>query len=146
VLALFWYFLLALELSAVMAIYLVVTRRQRPQDFGPMALAIAAGELALVAELGVQVGLIEMPAFSILIVVLPLLFGAVGTRLFSDVRARAARHRGRPQPARPRAAGADRRVRPPRRAHDGAARRSVHRARDASGSRPTSTTTSAPSS
>jgi len=82
VLALFWYFLLALELSAVMAIYLIVTWRQRPQDFGPMALAIAAGELALVAELGVQGGLIEMPPFSILIVVLPLLFAAVGTRLF----------------------------------------------------------------
>jgi len=82
VLALFWYFLLALELSAVMAIYLIMTRRQRPQDFGPMALVVAAGELALVAELAVQVGAIEMPAFSILAVVLPLLFGAVGTRLF----------------------------------------------------------------
>jgi len=82
VMALFWYFLLALELSAVMAIYLIMTRRQRPQDFGPMALVVAAGELALVAELAVQVGAIEMPAFSILAVVLPLLFGAVGTRLF----------------------------------------------------------------
>jgi signal transduction histidine kinase len=82
VMALFWYFLLALELSAVMTIYLVVTYRQRPQDFGPMALAIAAGELALVAELGVQSGLIEMPRFSILIIVLPLLFAGVGTRLF----------------------------------------------------------------
>ena len=29
-----------------------------------------------------QAGLVEMPAFSILIIVLPLLFGAVGTRLF----------------------------------------------------------------
>ena len=67
--ALFWYFLLALELTAVMGIYLVVTRRQRPQDFGPMALAIAAGELALIAELGVQSGLMEMPPFSILIIV-----------------------------------------------------------------------------
>lgn len=82
VMALFWYFLLALELTAVMAIYLAVTRRQRPQDFGPMALTIAAGELALAAELGVQAGLIEMPPFSILIIVVPLLFAAVGTRLF----------------------------------------------------------------
>jgi signal transduction histidine kinase len=81
-LALFWYFVLALELTAVMAIYLVVTRRQRPQDFGPMALTIAAGELALVAELGVQCGLLEMPTFSILVIVLPLLFAGVGTRLF----------------------------------------------------------------
>ena len=82
VLALFWYFLLALELTAVMAIYLAVTWRQRQQDFGPMALTIAAGELALVAELGVQSGLVETPPFSILIVVLPLLFAGVGTRLF----------------------------------------------------------------
>jgi signal transduction histidine kinase len=80
--ALFWYFVLALELTAVMAIYLAVTRRQRPQDFGPMALTIAAGELALVAELAVQTGAIPMPPFSILVVVLPMLFGGVGTRLF----------------------------------------------------------------
>jgi signal transduction histidine kinase len=38
--------------------------------------------LALIAELGVQAGVVEMPPFSILIIVLPLLFGAVGTRLF----------------------------------------------------------------
>jgi two-component system sensor histidine kinase UhpB len=80
--ALFWYFVLALELSAVMAIYLVVTRRQRPQDFGPMALTIAAGEIALAAELVIQSGWMPMPAFSILIIVLPLLFAGVGTRLF----------------------------------------------------------------
>jgi two-component system sensor histidine kinase UhpB len=80
--ALFWYFLLALELTGVMGIYLVITWRQRPQDFGPMALTIAAGELALIAELGVQSGLTEMPPFSILAVVLPLLFMGVGTRLF----------------------------------------------------------------
>jgi signal transduction histidine kinase len=80
--AVFWYFVLALELTAVMGIYLAVTRRQRPQDFGPMALTIAAGELALVAELAVQTGLIAMPPFSILVIVLPLLFGGVGTRLF----------------------------------------------------------------
>jgi two-component system sensor histidine kinase UhpB len=80
--ALFWYFLLAVELTAVMAIYLAVTWRQRPQDFGPMALTVAAGELALIAELGVQSGVIAMPPFSILIIVLPLLFGGVGTRLF----------------------------------------------------------------
>ncbi len=80
--ALFWYFLLALELTGVMGIYLVVTWRQRPQDFGPMALTIAAGELALVAELGVQSGAIEMPPFSILVIVLPMLLMGVGTRLF----------------------------------------------------------------
>ena len=82
VLALFWYFLLALELTVVMGIYLVATWRQRPQDFGPMALAIAAGELALLAELGVQSGLLGTPPFSILTVVLPMLLAAVGARLF----------------------------------------------------------------
>ena len=80
--ALFWYFVLALELTAVMGLYLVVTRRQRPQDFGPMALTIAAGELALIAELAVQSGAMAAPPFSILVIVLPLLFGGVGTRLF----------------------------------------------------------------
>ena len=82
-LALFWYFLLALELTAVMAIYLVVTRRQRPQDFGPMALTIAAGELTLLRRARrSRAGLLEMPPFSILVIVLPLLFAGVGTRLF----------------------------------------------------------------
>jgi two-component system sensor histidine kinase UhpB len=77
-----WYFLLALELAFVMGIYLVVTRRQRPQDFAPMVLAIAAGSLALLTELGVQAGLLEPPAVSVAQIVVPLLFAAVGTRLF----------------------------------------------------------------
>ena len=77
-----WYFVLALELFFVMGIYLVVTRRQRPQDFGPMALAIGAGSLALLAELAVQAGLIEPPAVSLAQIAVPLLFAAVGTRLF----------------------------------------------------------------
>jgi signal transduction histidine kinase len=80
--ALFWYFLLAFELTAVMGIYLAVTRRQRMQDFGPMVLTVAGGGLALVAELAVQSGAIEMPPFSILVIVVPLLLGGVGTRLF----------------------------------------------------------------
>ncbi len=77
-----WYFVLALELMFVMGIYLVVTRRQRPQDFAPMALAIAAGGLALLAELAVQAGLFEPPALSLAQIIMPLLFAAVGTRLF----------------------------------------------------------------
>jgi signal transduction histidine kinase len=80
--ALFWYFLLAVELAGVMAIYLVVTRRQRVQDFGPMLLTAAGGGLALIAELAVQSGAIERPPFSILVIVVPLLLGGVGTRLF----------------------------------------------------------------
>ena len=81
-LALTWYLVLALELAFVMGIYLVVTRRQRPQDFGPMALVIAAGGLILLGELAVQAGLIEPSPVSVGEVAIPLLFLAVGTRLF----------------------------------------------------------------
>ena len=82
VLARVWYFVLALELAFVMGIYLVVTQRQRPQDFGPMALVIAAGALALLSELAVQAGLFETLPVSVGELVMPLLFAAVGMRLF----------------------------------------------------------------
>ena len=81
-LSLTWYFVLSLELAFVMGIYLVVTRRQRPQDFGPMVLVIAAGGLTLLGELAVQAGLFESPSVSVGEVVVPILFAAVGTRLF----------------------------------------------------------------
>jgi two-component system sensor histidine kinase UhpB len=77
-----WYFVLALELAFVMGIYLVVTRRQRPQDFAPMAFAIAGGALALLTELSVQASLFEPRAVSVAQIVVPLLFAAVGMRLF----------------------------------------------------------------
>ncbi len=82
VLAVFWYVVLAIELMFVMGIYLVVTRRQRPQDFGPMALVIGAGVLTLLGELAVQAGLFEAPTVSVGEIVVPLLFAAVGMRLF----------------------------------------------------------------
>jgi signal transduction histidine kinase len=47
-----------------------------------MALAIAAGVLVLLAELAAQAGLVEAPSLSMAQIVLPLLFAAVGTRLF----------------------------------------------------------------
>lgn len=77
-----WYALLALELACVMGIYLVVTARQRQQDFGPMALTVAAGTIALAVELGVQWGVVDPPSISIAQLILPLLFVGVGTRLF----------------------------------------------------------------
>ena len=117
-----------LELTAVMAIYLVVTRRQRPQDFGPMALAIAAGELALIAELACPGGRLGEAA-----VLGPDHRPALAVRRgrnasVPDVRACAARDRVGPQPPCRGIEGADGRVRSPRRAHDGAAGRAVHRA------------------
>ena len=77
-----WYVLLALELAAVMAIYLVVTRRQRPHDLGPMALTIAFGVSVLVFELGVQWGAIEPTSYSIAEWIVPVLLVYVGSRLF----------------------------------------------------------------
>ncbi len=77
-----WYVLLSLELAGVMGIYLAVTRRQRPQDFGPMVLTVAAGSLAVLDELGVQFGWLDLQPFSVGQVVLPFLFIGVGTRLF----------------------------------------------------------------
>jgi two-component system sensor histidine kinase UhpB len=77
-----WYVILSLELLGVMGIYLAITRRQRPQDFAPMAVAVAAGTLALFVELGVQTGVIEQPSFSLAQVIVPFLLMAVGIRLF----------------------------------------------------------------
>jgi two-component system sensor histidine kinase UhpB len=77
-----WYEVLALELVGVMGIYLTITRKQRPQDFKPMALAVTVGTIVLVVELGTQSGLIERPLVSFGQVVVPLLLMAVGVRLF----------------------------------------------------------------
>ena len=77
-----WYVLLTLELLGVMGIYLAITRHQRPRDFGPMAVAVAIGTLALFAELGVQAGLIERPSYPPGRIVVPILMSAVGMRLF----------------------------------------------------------------
>jgi two-component system sensor histidine kinase UhpB len=76
-----WYLLLALELAGVIGIYLVMAWRQRPQDFGPMALAVAGGGITLLIELAIQQGLAEPPPVSVAQVVLPLLLLGVGARL-----------------------------------------------------------------
>lgn len=77
-----WYAVLAAELVGVIGIYLVVTRRQRPQDFGPMALAAAVGAAALGFELFVQWGAITPGSLSIAECLLPVLLLFVGSRLF----------------------------------------------------------------
>ncbi|HEX2542212.1 MAG TPA: ATP-binding protein [Caldimonas sp.] len=77
-----WYVLLSLELACVMAIYLIVTRRQRPHDLGPMALTIAFGLATLLFELGVQWGAVEPVPYSIGEWVMPILLIYVGSRLF----------------------------------------------------------------
>jgi signal transduction histidine kinase len=77
-----WHVIFAVELTCVAAIYLAVTMRQRPGDYGPMALVIGLGWVSLVAEIGAELGLLEEPSASIAEVVLPLVLVAVGTRLF----------------------------------------------------------------
>ena len=77
-----WYVVLAAELAGVIGIYLVVTRRQRPRDFMPMALTVAVGAGALGYELFAQWGVLVPGPVSIGECVVPLLLVYVGSRLF----------------------------------------------------------------
>ena len=77
-----WYALLAAELAGVAGIYLVVTRRNRPRDFAPMAVTVGVGAAALGFELLVQWGVAAPGPVSIGEIVLPVLLLYVGTRLF----------------------------------------------------------------
>ena len=76
-----WYVLLALELAAVMLIYLSVTKRQRPQDLWLMAPVVAAGLVAMAIELAVQWQAISPPPLSLARFLMPVAFAAVGARL-----------------------------------------------------------------
>ncbi len=80
--AIVWYFVMAAELVGVMGIYLAITRRQRPQDFLPMAVAVAVGTATLIFELAAQAGVIAVPVVSAGQVAVPVLFMVVGLRLF----------------------------------------------------------------
>ena len=77
-----WYAVLGAELGGVIGIYLVVTRRQRPRDFWPMALAVAVGAAAFGYELLVQWGAIAPGSMSIAECLLPALLVYMGSRLF----------------------------------------------------------------
>jgi signal transduction histidine kinase len=77
-----WYVLLGLELAAVAVIYLSTVRRLRPQDFGPMALVLAAAGLLLVLEYAAQWRLLPPGNLSLAQVLAPLLLLGVGARLF----------------------------------------------------------------
>ncbi|MGZ5655650.1 MAG: sensor histidine kinase [Caldimonas sp.] len=77
-----WYALLAAELAGVAGIYLVVTRRQRPRDFAPIALTVAVGTAALLYELYVQWGGVAASPVSVGECLFPVLLVFVGSRLF----------------------------------------------------------------
>jgi two-component system sensor histidine kinase UhpB len=77
-----WYVVLGLELIGVASIYLVTVRRLRPQDFGPMALVLAAGALLLAHEYGAQWQLLPAGGVSLAQILAPFLLLGVGARLF----------------------------------------------------------------
>jgi signal transduction histidine kinase len=75
------YALLAFETLAAVAYYLQLTRRERPEEFGPMALLLGSSALLLVFEFGIQqhapIGVLgDLPH-----VALPMIFVVIGLRL-----------------------------------------------------------------
>ena len=76
-----WYSLLALEVFAVMVLYLAMTWRQHRVDFGPMLFILTGIAFVLLLEMAVQLQVIPQPRLPLTHVALPLLFLAVGARL-----------------------------------------------------------------
>jgi hypothetical protein len=109
-----------------------------------MVFAVAAGVLALIAELAVQAGLFEAPTVSVAEIVVPLLFAAVGTRLFL-MFARLAGDRGRSPTVSPFSCGGSPPTSTIRVEQLTRTRRGSSPSASASASLPTCTTTSAPS-
>lgn len=70
-----WYVLLAAELFATMALYLVVTRKSRRQDFWPMAVILGSAALIIIVEL------LPVPDWPVLTYGIPLLLVAISARL-----------------------------------------------------------------
>jgi len=77
-----WYVVLAAELATVVGLYLATARRQRPQDFGPLAIVSVIGAAVLALELGVQWGGSTPSPVSIAECVVPALLVYIGVRLF----------------------------------------------------------------
>ena len=77
-----WYGLLAAELVAVVVLYLLTARRQRPQDFVPLLVVGVIGAAVLLLEFAVQWRLADASPVSIAECVVPALLIYVGVRLF----------------------------------------------------------------
>jgi len=77
-----WYAVLAAELFAVVVLYLLTARRNRPQDVGPLMLVAVIGAAALALELSVQWGTAEAGPVSVAECVVPALLVYIGVRLF----------------------------------------------------------------
>jgi signal transduction histidine kinase len=76
-----WYALLALEVFAIIVLYLAMIRKQRRADFAPMMFILCGIGFGLLLELAVQLTLIPPPALPLTHVALPMLFLAIGARL-----------------------------------------------------------------
>ena len=77
-----WYGVLAAELAAVVVLYLVTARQQRPQDVGPLMAVSGIGASVLALELAEQWRAAEVGPVSIAECVAPALLIYVGARLF----------------------------------------------------------------
>ncbi len=80
-----WYAVFAAELVLAAALYLVYTRRERPNDFWPMLLILGVGAASMLLELDAQRDIFSLPIeppFDPMPIVMPLLFLAIGARLF----------------------------------------------------------------
>jgi two-component system sensor histidine kinase UhpB len=77
-----WYGLLAAELAAVLVLYLVTARRQRPQDFAPLLVVGGIGAAVLTLEFAVQWRLAVAGPVSIAECLVPALLIFLGVRLF----------------------------------------------------------------
>ena len=82
VVASLWYALLAAELAAIVVLYLITARRQRPQDAGPLMVVGAIGASVLAFEFAEQWRVTEASPVSLAECVVPALLIYVGVRLF----------------------------------------------------------------
>jgi signal transduction histidine kinase len=80
-----WYSVFCAELLLASGLYLVYTRHERPRDFWPMLGVLGVGTLTILLELDAQHDMFTLP-FDLPLdpapIVMPVLFGIIGTRLF----------------------------------------------------------------
>src|SRR5205823_4177004 len=72
-----WYSLLALEVFAVMGLYLAMIWKRRRVDFGPMLFILTGIAFVLLLEMAVQLQVVPQPPIPLTHFALPVLFIAV---------------------------------------------------------------------
>ncbi len=76
-----WYALMALEVAATMALYLVVTWHRQRENFAVMAAILTVLMATVLAEIAIQYGLFEPPKIQVLQFAVPLMFIGISARL-----------------------------------------------------------------